>query len=71
MIGKIKNQLQNLTVNQTVGEVWSGKIKCAAIWGGLWVALQLFLFCEGIAKRLCRNFLSVRCLHEILFCELS
>jgi hypothetical protein len=22
---------------------------------GLWVALQLFLFCEGIAKRLCRK----------------
>jgi hypothetical protein len=24
-------------------------------WVGLWVALQLFLFCEGIAKRLCRK----------------
>jgi hypothetical protein len=32
-----------------------GKIKCAANWVGLWVALQPFLFCEGIAKRLCRN----------------
>ena len=32
-----------------------GKIKCAANWVGLWVALQLFLFCEGIAKRLCRK----------------
>jgi len=26
-----------------------GKIKCAAICVGLWVALQLFLFCEGLA----------------------
>jgi len=34
-----------------VGGLWerSGKIKCAAIFVGLWVALQLFLFCEGLA----------------------
>ncbi|MBK9687646.1 MAG: hypothetical protein IPO65_07695 [Saprospiraceae bacterium] len=28
---------------------------CCKKWVGLWVALQLFLFCEGIAKRLCRK----------------
>jgi hypothetical protein len=36
-----------ITVGLVVGAV--GKIKCAAIWVGLWGALQLFLFCEALA----------------------
>jgi len=36
-----------IAVRLVVGAM--GKIKCAAIWVVLWVALQLFLFCEALA----------------------
>ncbi len=52
---KIRKNIVGCAENCRVVVVRLGKIKCAANWVGLWVALQLFLFCEGIAKRLCRN----------------
>jgi len=52
---KIRRNIVGCAENCRVVVVRLGKIKCAANWVGLWVALQPFLFCEGIAKRLCRN----------------
>ncbi len=52
---KIRRNIVGCAENCRVAVVRLGKIKCAANWVGLWVALQLFLFCEGIAKRLCRK----------------
>ena len=52
---KIRKNIVGCAENCRVVVVRLGKIKCAANWVGLWVALQLFLFCEGIAKRLCRK----------------
>ena len=52
---KIRKNIVGCAENCRVVVVRLGKIKCAANWVGLWVALQPFLFCEGIAKRLCRN----------------
>ena len=51
----IRRNIVGCAENCRVVVVRLGKIKCAANWVGLWVALQPFLFCEGIAKRLCRN----------------
>ncbi len=51
----IRRNIVGCAENCRVVVVRLGKIKCAANWVGLWVALQLFLFCEGIAKRLCRK----------------
>jgi len=52
---KVRKNIVGCSENCRVAVVRLGKIKCAANWVGLWVALQLFLFCEGIAKRLCRK----------------
>ena len=51
----IRRNIVGCAENCRVVVVRLGKIKCAANWVGLWVALQPFLFCEGIAKRLCRK----------------
>ena len=45
---KIRRNIVGCAENCRVVVVRLGKIKCAANWVGLWVALQPFLFCEGM-----------------------